>query len=267
MTTKADETVRMEDRGSPRVLVVDDEPHIVELVRYNLQQEGFAVSVATSGREALARVASDRPDLVVLDIMLPELDGIEVCRQIRAESRVPILMLTARDREVDRGVGREMGADGEGVRTTQTLDAPPQPGLHARLPPGAHLGLRLLRQHAHGGHAHQPAAREDRGRPRRLPLHPDRPRGGLQVQGRHARPRPTVMRSIRFKLIATYVALAAGVLLGVTAVMLGTLHQRYLDTYQYVVATQARLLGTISTEYSKEGHITRGEMEAIAQRF
>jgi len=93
------------------VLVVDDEPHIVELVRYNLQQEGFAVSVATSGREALARVASDRPDLVVLDIMLPELDGIEVCRQIRAESRVPILMLTARDRELDRVVGLEMGAD------------------------------------------------------------------------------------------------------------------------------------------------------------
>src|SRR3990170_1540316 len=109
MTTKADETVRMEDRGSPRVLVVDDEPHIVELVRYNLQQEGFAVSVATSGREALARVASDRPDLVVLDIMLPELDGIEVCRQIRAESRVPILMLTARDRELDRVVGLETG--------------------------------------------------------------------------------------------------------------------------------------------------------------
>src|SRR3990172_32471 len=111
MATKADEAVRMEERGSPRVLVVDDEPHIVELVRYNLQQEGFAVSVAYNGREALARVASDRPDLVVLDIMLPELDGIEVCRQIRAESRVPILMLTARDRELDRVVGLEMGAD------------------------------------------------------------------------------------------------------------------------------------------------------------
>ena len=75
------------------------------------------------------------------------------------------------------------------------------------------------------------------------------------------------MRSIRFKLIATYVALAAVVLIVVTAVMLWTLHQRYLDTYQYVVATQARLIGTMLTEYSKEGHITRGEMEAIAQRF
>src|SRR3970040_3177633 len=103
MTTKADETVRMEDRASPRVLVVDEEPHIVELVRYTLQQEGFAVSVATSGREALARVASDRPDLVVLDIMLPELDGIEVCRQIRAEARGPLLFVHAADREWVRG--------------------------------------------------------------------------------------------------------------------------------------------------------------------
>ncbi len=111
MATKAGEVVRLEDRASPRVLVVDDEPHIVELVRYNLQQEGFAVSVAFNGREALTKVDSDRPDLVILDLMLPEIDGIEVCRQIRARSRVPILMLTARDRELDRVVGLEMGAD------------------------------------------------------------------------------------------------------------------------------------------------------------
>ena len=111
MAAKVSEAVRQDERLSPRVLVVDDEPHIVELVRYNLQQEGFAVSVATSGREALARVSGDHPDLVVLDIMLPELDGIEVCRQIRAQSRVPILMLTARDRELDRVVGLELGAD------------------------------------------------------------------------------------------------------------------------------------------------------------
>src|SRR3990172_12935253 len=99
MATKVGEVLRPEDRSSPRVLVVDDERHIVELVRYNLQQEGFAVSVAYDGRQALARVAEDRPDLVVLDIMLPELDGIEVCRQIREQSLIPILMLTARDRE------------------------------------------------------------------------------------------------------------------------------------------------------------------------
>jgi len=101
----------MEDRSAAHVLVVDDEPHIVELVRYNLQQEGFGVSVAYDGREALARVASDHPDLVVLDVMLPVMDGIEVCRQIRRDSRVPILMLTAKDRELDRVVGLELGAD------------------------------------------------------------------------------------------------------------------------------------------------------------
>ncbi|MDQ7849952.1 MAG: response regulator transcription factor [Armatimonadota bacterium] len=112
MATRTGEGARPEEpRAAPRILVVDDEPHIVELVRYNLQQEGFAVSVAADGREALTRVASDRPDLVVLDIMLPEVDGIEVCRQIRAGSRVPVLMLTARDRELDRVVGLELGAD------------------------------------------------------------------------------------------------------------------------------------------------------------
>jgi len=103
--------MRPEDRANPRVLVVDDEPHIVELVRYNLQQEGFAVAVAYNGREALQRAASDHPDLIVLDVMLPEVDGIEVCRQLREHSRVPILMLTARDRELDRVVGLELGAD------------------------------------------------------------------------------------------------------------------------------------------------------------
>lgn len=100
-----------DERATPHVLVVDDEPHIVELVRYNLQQEGFVVSAARDGREALARVANERPDLVVLDIMLPGVDGIEVCRQIRRASRVPVLMLTARGRELDRVAGLELGAD------------------------------------------------------------------------------------------------------------------------------------------------------------
>ncbi len=100
-----------EERAAPHLLVVDDEPHIVELVRYNLQQEGFTVSTARDGREALARLAGDHPDLVVLDIMLPGMDGIEVCRQIRRTSRVPILMLTARGRELDRVGGLELGAD------------------------------------------------------------------------------------------------------------------------------------------------------------
>ncbi|MDQ7820457.1 MAG: response regulator transcription factor [Armatimonadota bacterium] len=94
-----------------RILVVDDEPHIVELVRYNLLREGFDVVTAADGGEALARARDARPDLIILDIMLPSVDGLEVCRRIRRESAVPIIMLTARDGEVERVGGLESGAD------------------------------------------------------------------------------------------------------------------------------------------------------------
>jgi DNA-binding response OmpR family regulator len=94
-----------------RVLVVDDEPHIVELVRYNLEREGFQVSVAYDGHEALQRARRERPDLIVLDLMLPYVDGLEVCRTLRRESTVPILVLTAKDGELDRVLGLETGAD------------------------------------------------------------------------------------------------------------------------------------------------------------
>lgn len=96
---------------SQKILVVDDEPHIVELVKYNLLQEGFDVVSAYDGTEALARTRQDRPDLVILDIMLPYADGLEVCRQIRRASSVPIIMLTAKDGELQRVVGLEIGAD------------------------------------------------------------------------------------------------------------------------------------------------------------
>jgi len=96
---------------SQKILVVDDEPHIVELVRYNLTQAGYAVISAFDGRDAAARVRQDRPDLVILDIMLPHVDGLEVCRQIRRESAVPIIMLTAKGGELERVVGLEIGAD------------------------------------------------------------------------------------------------------------------------------------------------------------
>jgi DNA-binding response OmpR family regulator len=94
-----------------KILVVDDEPHIVELVKYNLLQEGFEVVTAHDGDEALTRTRSDHPDLIVLDIMLPYVDGLEVCRQVRRESGVPIIMLTAKDGELERVVGLELGAD------------------------------------------------------------------------------------------------------------------------------------------------------------
>ncbi len=94
-----------------RILVVDDEPHIVELVRYNLRKEGFEVDVACDGRDALKRARANPPDLVVLDLMLPYIDGLEVCRQLRRQAAVPILMLTAKDSEHDRVLGLELGAD------------------------------------------------------------------------------------------------------------------------------------------------------------
>jgi DNA-binding response OmpR family regulator len=93
------------------ILVVDDEPTLRETLADGLEVEGFRVVVAADGREALARFRAERPDLVVLDLMLPELSGVEVCRIIRAESPVPILMLTAKDSELDKVVGLELGAD------------------------------------------------------------------------------------------------------------------------------------------------------------
>jgi DNA-binding response OmpR family regulator len=94
-----------------RILVVDDEPKIVQLVRDYLERAGFAVSTARDGNEALMRAHSERPDLIVLDLGLPGLDGLEVTRRLRRDSGVPIIMLTARDDETDKVVGLELGAD------------------------------------------------------------------------------------------------------------------------------------------------------------
>ncbi len=93
------------------ILIVDDEPHIVELASLYLQQDGFRTISAGDGVTALERIRQDAPALVVLDLMLPELDGWEVCKRVRAESDVPILMLTARDDDIDKIVGLELGAD------------------------------------------------------------------------------------------------------------------------------------------------------------
>ena len=93
------------------ILVVDDEPTLRETLVDALEADGFRVVSAADGREALTRFRADRPDLILLDLMLPELSGIEVCRIIRAESGVPIVMLTAKDSELDKVVGLELGAD------------------------------------------------------------------------------------------------------------------------------------------------------------
>jgi two-component system response regulator VicR len=94
-----------------RILVVDDEPPIVDVLVYNLEQANYEVLVARDGQEALDVSRREHPDLIVLDLMLPEVDGLEVCRRLRRERDVPIIMLTARDAEVDRVVGLELGAD------------------------------------------------------------------------------------------------------------------------------------------------------------
>lgn len=93
------------------ILVVDDEPNIVDLTTMYLQREGFSVQSAGDGLKALEMLEETAPALIVLDIMLPEMDGFEVCRRVRAESDVPILMLTARDDDIDKIVGLELGAD------------------------------------------------------------------------------------------------------------------------------------------------------------
>jgi len=97
--------------GSTRILLVDDEQSVQTLLTYPLLKEGYEVVAAHDGREALDRFADQRFDLVVLDIMLPEIDGIEVCRRMRSRSQVPIIMLTAKDDEIDKVLGLEMGAD------------------------------------------------------------------------------------------------------------------------------------------------------------
>ena len=96
---------------SSTILLVDDEDSVQKLLAYPLEREGFRVLQARDGQEALERFASESVDLVVLDVMLPKLDGLEVCKRLRAESQVPIIMLTARDDELDKVLGLELGAD------------------------------------------------------------------------------------------------------------------------------------------------------------
>ncbi|MDD4170801.1 MAG: response regulator transcription factor [Syntrophomonas sp.] len=97
-----------------KILVVDDETYIVELVKFNLEKEGFRVIVAYDGQSALDLVDYERPDLIILDIMLPHMDGLEVCRTLKQDSSfhsIPIIMLTARAEEIDTVLGLELGAD------------------------------------------------------------------------------------------------------------------------------------------------------------
>jgi DNA-binding response OmpR family regulator len=98
----------------PKILVVDDEPEAVELLEFNLKQAGYAVTTAGDGAEALKRARTQSPDMIVLDVMLPEMDGFEICKSLRLDSttsKIPIIMLTAKAAEIDRVLGLELGAD------------------------------------------------------------------------------------------------------------------------------------------------------------
>jgi len=94
-----------------KILIVEDEESVLDPLELLLTKEGFSIETARDGREALEKFAKTNPDLILLDLMLPEISGTEVCRQIRVKSQVPIIMLTAKDTEVDKVVGLELGAD------------------------------------------------------------------------------------------------------------------------------------------------------------
>lgn len=97
--------------GSGRILLVEDEGALAESVRYSLEREGYDVGIAADGRAAIERFREQAPALVILDLMLPEMSGLDVCRLIRAESQVPIIIVTAKDSEADKVTGLELGAD------------------------------------------------------------------------------------------------------------------------------------------------------------
>ncbi|WP_080145967.1 response regulator YycF [Marinilactibacillus piezotolerans] len=94
-----------------KILVVDDEKPISDIVKFNLEKEGFEVVTAYDGEEAVAKVEEHTPDLIVLDLMLPKMDGLEVCREVRRTHDIPIIMVTAKDQEIDKVLGLELGAD------------------------------------------------------------------------------------------------------------------------------------------------------------
>jgi len=100
-----------EPASAVAILVVEDEASLADAVRYNLEREGFRVAVAADGPSALERFEAERPGLVILDLMLPGMSGLDVCREIRARSAVPIVILTAKDAEADKVAGLELGAD------------------------------------------------------------------------------------------------------------------------------------------------------------
>jgi len=122
------------------VLLVDDEKALREAVAYELEREGFRVVTAADGRQALESFRAEKPDLVLLDLMLPELSGMEVCRILRRESDVPIIMLTARSSEIDKVVGLEVGADDYVTKPFSLRELLARVRAHLRRREGAPVG-------------------------------------------------------------------------------------------------------------------------------
>lgn len=108
--------------GREKILVIDDDPDILKVLQENLRLEDYEVFTAATGEEALRATERHSPDLIILDLMLPDLDGLQVCRRLRKESVIPIIMLTARDRVSDRILGLEMGADDYVVKPFDTME-------------------------------------------------------------------------------------------------------------------------------------------------
>lgn len=105
-----------------KVLVVDDDAHIVELIKLYFEKEGFTVATAANGREAVEKFKSESPAIIILDVMMPEMDGWDVCREIRKTSNVPIIMLTAKGETFDKVLGLELGADDYMVKPFETKE-------------------------------------------------------------------------------------------------------------------------------------------------
>ncbi|MBC5805288.1 MAG: DNA-binding response regulator [Candidatus Eremiobacter antarcticus] len=138
------DTLLKRARG-PKILVVDDEAAILQTLRYNLERNGYDVCTAGDGRQALSVAESEKPDLIVLDVMLPQLDGIAVCREIRRSSSVPILMLTAKDQEIDKVLGLEIGADDYITKPFSIYELLARVKAHLRrLTPQAHPANKIL---------------------------------------------------------------------------------------------------------------------------
>ena len=195
-----------------RILIVDDEPHIVRVLRGYFEQAGFAVLGAYDGAEALRVARQERPDLIVLDIMLPRVDGWEVCRTLRKESDVPIIMLTARVEETDTLIGLELGAD----------DYIPKPFSPREVVARARAVLRRVRTPSGAGEPETLDVGD---------LHLDVPRRTLRVGGREVELTPSEFEILRTLLGAPGRVFTRGQLLEASQGEAYEGYERTIDTH------------------------------------